>query len=47
MILTVRELIEEDWSPEQISEWCKMEEIEMVFHVYLEPKILLFSCVIS
>ena len=33
MELTIRELIENDWSPEQISEWCKLERIEMVSHV--------------
>lgn len=33
MKLTIRELIKNDWSPEQISEWCKLEGIEMVSHV--------------
>lgn len=29
---TISELIEEDWSPEQITCWCKLEKIEMVSH---------------
>ena len=29
---TISELIEEDWSPQQISCWCKLENIEIVSH---------------
>ncbi|MCK4980925.1 MAG: IS30 family transposase [Candidatus Delongbacteria bacterium] len=29
---TIKELTEEDWSPEQISAWCKKERLEMLSH---------------
>lgn len=32
MELTIEELIGEDWSPEQVSAWCRIEGIEMVSH---------------
>lgn len=32
MELIISELIEEDWSPEQVSNWCRIEDIEMVSH---------------
>lgn len=28
----IKELIEKDWSPEQITNWCKKEEIDMLSH---------------
>ena len=36
MKLIIRELIEEDWSPEQISEWCKIQGLEMVAYVTIK-----------